>query len=109
MRLAAALEQYDGECAELVRTWLDMELYTEVSGLVDEMRTCCEWFPELSVRWVAFLISHSELMFCLWQSGSGNSRGPEVQACARNHSATLRHLRKGCARVCEKLQGCSRH
>jgi hypothetical protein len=104
IRLAAALEQYEGECAELVRTWLDMELYAAVSGLVDEMRTCCQWLPALSVPWVAFLISHSELMFRLWQAGSGNSCRPEVQACARDHSVTLRKLRQSCARVCEELQ-----
>ena len=105
VRLAAALEQYDRQCAEMVRTWLDMEMYAEVSALVDEMRRCCSWFPLLSVPWAAFLISHSELVFCLWRAGSGNSCSPEVQACARDHAATLRKLRQSCARFCEGDQG----
>jgi hypothetical protein len=104
-RLAAALEQYDQQCAEMVRTWLDMEQYAAVSALVDEIRRCCGCLPRLSPPWVAFLISHSELVFCLWEAGSGNSCSPAVQACARDHSATLRNLRQGCARLCEGDQG----
>ena len=101
VRLAAALEQYDRQCAELVRTWLDMELYAAVSALVEEMRACCDRLPRLSLPWVAFLISHSELVFCLWRAGKGNSFRPEVQVCAREHAVTLRNLRQGCARLCE--------
>lgn len=104
-RLAAALKQYDRQCAEMVRTWLDMELYAAVSARVDEMRACCESLSRLSVPWVAFLISHSELVFCLWRAGSGNSCSPEVQACARSHSVALRDLRQGCARLVAWEQG----
>jgi len=99
VRLAAALDEYDGECAEMVRTWLDMELYAAVSALVEEMRPCCDWLPRLSLPWTVFLISHSELVFCLWRAGSRNSGCPEVQACAREHQAALRHLRQSCARL----------
>ena len=104
-RLAAALEQYENQCTEVVRTWLDMDLYAGVSALVDQMRPCCACLPRLSVPWTVFLISHSELVFCLWRAGSGNSRDPEVQACAGDHYVTLRNLRQSCARVCEGMQG----
>jgi hypothetical protein len=105
VRLAAALEQYDTRYAEMVRTWLDMELYAAVSALVHEMGHCASWLPLLSLPWTAFLISHSELVFCLWRAGSGNSRSPEVQACARHHSVTLRNLRQCCGRLREGDQG----
>jgi hypothetical protein len=104
-QLAAALKQYDRRCTEMVRTWLDMELYTEVSATVDEMRAHCEGVSRLSVPWVAFLISHSELVFCLWREGSGNSRCPDVQACVRSHSVALRHLRQCCASLVHLEQG----
>lgn len=103
-RLAAALEQYDTHCAEMVWTWLDMDLYAAVSTLVDEMRPCCDCLPRLWVPWAAFLISHSELVFCLWRAGSANSCDPGVRACARDHALTLRNLRRGCARLCERGQ-----
>jgi hypothetical protein len=96
-QLAAALERYDEQSAEMVRTWLDIELYAEVSRRVDEMRGYCGCLSRLSVPWVAFLISHSELVFCLWRSGSRPCGScPEVQACVRKHSAALRDLRQSC-------------
>lgn len=99
-QLAAALEQYDQRSEEMVRTWLDMKLYAEVSGLVDEMRLYCSCLSRLSVPWVEFLITHSELVFSLWRSGSGPGAGcPEIDACVRKHSAALRDLRQGCAHV----------
>jgi hypothetical protein len=99
-QLACALERYDEESAELVRTWLDMELYAEVSRRVDEMRRYCASLSRLSAPWVTFLISHSELVFCLWGSGSRPCSGrPEVQVCVSKHSAALRDLRESCARL----------
>lgn len=99
-QLAAALERYEEQSAEMVRTWLDMDLYAQVSGLVDEMRLHCASLSRLSVPWVAFLISHSELVFCLWRLGSRPAGGcPEVQACVGRHSAALRDLRQCCVRL----------
>jgi hypothetical protein len=99
-QLASALERYDEQSAKLVRTWLDMELYAEVSGLMDEMRLYCASLSRLSVPWVEFLISHSELVFSLWRSGSRPTNScPEVQACMRKHSAALRDLRQSCVRL----------
>lgn len=100
IRLAAALEQYDRTCAEMVRSWLDMELYAAVSALVEEMRPCCDWLPRLAVPWAAFLMAHCDLVFSLYQAGSGRSCCPDVQACARHHSVALGHLRQSCARLC---------
>lgn len=104
-QLAAALSQYDRQCAEMVRTWLDMELYAAVSASIDEMGSYCESLSRLSVPWIAFLISHSELVFCLWRAGSGNSFSPEVQACVRGHWVALRDLRQSCAGLVEREQG----
>jgi hypothetical protein len=99
-QLAAALERYEEQSAEMVRTWLDMELYAEVSRQVDEMRLYCGSLPQLSVPWVGFLISHSELVFSLWRSGTRpSSNRPELQACVGKHTAALRHLRQSCARL----------
>lgn len=101
MQLVSSLEQYEEQCAEMVRTWLDMETYAEVSALVDEMRPRCASLPRLSVAWMAFLISHSELVFCLWRAGAGSSGKPEVQACLLQHAAAVRSLRQYCVRLAQ--------
>ena len=98
-RLAAALEQYDKQCEEMVRTWLDMDRYVAVSALVDEIRMYCGSLPGVSAAWVAFLISHCDLVFCLYQVGSGCSGSPEVQARVRHHAVAQRNLRQSCARM----------
>ena len=100
-RLAAALEQYDRQCAEMVRTWLDIDLYMAVSTLVDDMRACCGSLSRLSGPWLAFLISHCDLVFSLYRAGSGCSCSPEVQACVCEHSVALRNLRRSCLRLCK--------
>jgi hypothetical protein len=104
-QLAAALEQYEEQSAKMVRTWLDMELYAEVSGLVDEIRRYCASLSRLSVPWVVLLISHSELVFCLWRSDGQPSSTREVQACVRKHSAALGALRQSCDRLFREGQG----
>jgi hypothetical protein len=99
-QLAAALQRYDEGSEEMVRTWLDMRLYSEVSATVDEMRLYSAGLSRLSVPWVEFLISHSELVFCLWRLDSRPSAScPEVQACVSKHSAALRQLRQSCAHL----------
>jgi hypothetical protein len=95
--LASALERYEEQSAELVRTWLDMELYAEVSRGVDQMRLYCGSLSRLSVPWVAFLISHSELVFSLWRSPRRPPGScPEVEACVGRHTVALRLLRQSC-------------
>lgn len=101
LRLATTLQQYEEQCAEMVRTWLDMELYAAVSALVDEMRPRCASLPRLSVPWMTFLISHSELVFSLWQAGKGAARSPEVQACLTQHSLAVQGLQQACVRLAQ--------
>jgi len=67
LQLAATLERYERDSAAMVDTWLDMDLYQQVSGEVEQIRVCCALLPQLSVQWVELLITHAELVHSLWR------------------------------------------
>lgn len=69
VEVVASLDAYERHVRQLVFTWLDMDLYGTVSAEIDTIRLCCAAMPELSVPWVALLVSHAELVHCLWRSG----------------------------------------
>jgi hypothetical protein len=70
----AALDVYERHVRRLVLTWLDMDLYRTVSAEIDDLRSCCTALPELSTAWVALLISHADLVHCLWRSSQPGER-----------------------------------
>ncbi|RYF13853.1 MAG: hypothetical protein EOO30_20075 [Comamonadaceae bacterium] len=70
----AALDAYERHVRRLVRTWLDMDLYRTVSAEIDDLRSCCAALPQLSTCWVALLISHADLVHCLWRSSQAGER-----------------------------------
>lgn len=94
-QLAALLEKYEEDVEELASRWPDTTLYTRVSREIDEMRLLCASLPLLSVPWVHLLISHAELMHCLWKcTAGGKSRAAED--CKANHYIAIRALREKC-------------
>ena len=90
----ASLAAYATHVRELVFTWLDMELYHTVSAEIDEIRAACAGRPELSVPWVALLVSHAELVHCLWRRGQPGERpgSGEVQQLLREHLQCIARL-----------------
>ncbi|HEX7891847.1 MAG TPA: hypothetical protein VF522_21045 [Ramlibacter sp.] len=92
--LVVALESYEPHVRELVSGWLDMELYLTVSAEVDDLKLCCSTLPELSVPWVSLLISHAELVHCLWRSSQPvPPRRYEVERRLDEHLESVRWLR----------------
>jgi hypothetical protein len=94
--LVAALENYEEAADQLVATWLDMELYQSVSRQVDHMKTLCASLPQLAVPWVGLLISHSELVHCLWKCGETFLPSKDFEECRARHSRAIVALRERC-------------
>lgn len=100
-QLAAALDEYERDVGRMVETWLDMELYQQVSDEIEEIRRYCTALPQLSVPWVELLIAHAELVHSLWrlrfdQVEADRERMIHVRA---SHAECLDSLRSRCMRV----------
>lgn len=102
--LLAALDDYERDARALVAGWLDMDLYATVSARIDEIKLCCAVLPQLSVPWVSLLISHAELVHCLWRSSQ--PRPPlrdEVQQHLEEHLQCVHRLHAGAERIVGRL------
>jgi len=100
-QLLDALEKYDRDFARMVDTWLDMDLYGDVSDQVEAIRTYCGTLPELSVQWAELLIAHAELVHMLWRlrfedSAHGRER---LHAMRERHSNCIALLGARCRRL----------
>jgi hypothetical protein len=95
-QLAALLERYEEHVEQLVLSWLDMDLYAQVGREVDEMRLHCASLPQLSVPWVHLLISHTELIHCLWKCSPAGEPSPLLVECRGKHATAIRDLREKC-------------
>ena len=98
-QLAAALDAYEIEVAEMLRAPEDLDLYQRVSRRMDEMRRYAAALPILSVPWVEVLICHFELTHCLWraQQNRGVDDNREVL------HARLRHACERLSALCVRL------
>jgi hypothetical protein len=98
LQAADALARYELHVRRLAATWLDMELYRTVSTEIDEIQRYCKGLPQFSVAWVALLISHAELIHCLWRSSQPGSAVPwkERQHCLLDHIACIHVLADRC-------------
>lgn len=98
--LMAALDDYERDARALVACWLDMDLYAVVSAEIDQLKLCCSTLPNLSVPWVSLLISHAELVHCLWRSSQPRPPGPEeVQRRLAEHLACVHWLHARAERI----------
>ena len=100
-QLAAALERYEQDVAAMVDSWLDMDLYTQVSEQIEQIRMYSTALPQLSVQWAELLIAHAELVHSLWRLRFRDDpvdRGKLDDARAR-HSACVESLKSRCMRL----------
>jgi hypothetical protein len=102
--LAAAVKNYEKDTVQLVATWLDMELYQSVSRQVDHMRMLCASLPQLAVPWVNMLISHTELVHCLWKCGERSAPSAELDECHSRHTSAIVMLRERCVWLFTKVE-----
>jgi hypothetical protein len=102
--LAAATENYEQATDQLVATWLDMELYQSVSRQIDHMRMLSASLPPVSVAWIGLLISHAELIHCLWKCGEKLSPSDDLDRCRAAHSRAVGALREKCVWLFSKIE-----
>lgn len=97
-QLAAALERYEQDVGALTRSWLDMDLYREVSEQVDQIRLYSASLPQLSVPWVELLIAHAELIHQMWRAQNARAvPGEDTFAQTHErHARAVRTLHQGC-------------
>lgn len=100
-QLAAALERYEQDVGALAESWLDMELYRQVSEQVDQIRLYSASLPQLSVPWVELLIAHAELIHQMWRAqNAGAAAGDHAFAQSRErHAQAARGLHQACLRL----------
>jgi hypothetical protein len=97
-RLAALLEQYEQDVEELTATWWNAEVYERVNQGLSEMRLLCAGLPQMSVAWVHVLISHAELVNCLWRSATKPQDCRSPEDCKAEHLLAVGALRQKCLR-----------
>lgn len=100
-QLAAALEQYDRDAGRMVDTWLDMELYQQVSAEIEQIRMLSAALPPLSVPWAELLIAHAELVHSLWRLRFQELESDRVRLAEvrERHGACVGALRSRCLRM----------
>jgi len=97
-RLAALLEQYEQDVEELTATWWDAKVYERVNQGLSEMRLLCASLPLMSVPWVHVLISHAELVNCLWKRAKNPKEPRSSEDCKAEHLLAVGALRQKCLR-----------
>ena len=106
LQAAAALARYEGHVRALAGTWLDMELYEQVSGEIDEIKAFCAGMPQVTVAWSALLVSHAELIHALWKDAHmAHPAGTEpADRLLAEHIACIRVLSWRCLRVAAEVE-----
>ena len=100
-QLAAALEDYEQHVAVMVDTWLDMELYREVSDQIEQIRMFCAALPQFGPPWVELLIAHAELVHSLWRLRFRDdpSDRKKLGQVRTRHAAAVESLKGPCMRL----------
>lgn len=97
-QLAAALEHYESSVDQLVTRGYDPQLHAAVARQLEPMRLYAGALPELSVAWVALLISRVELTHALWMAARC-AADARVLAAYEEHKQTIAVLRQRCTRM----------
>jgi hypothetical protein len=98
-QVIAALESYEANLKKLAATWLDMDLYSQVSHHLDVVRLHAAGLPSIAVAWVEVLISHTELIHDLWRSTHAQPKAAASNAqLLDRHLAAIASLRGKCVR-----------
>jgi hypothetical protein len=106
MQLVVALDRYEHDVGRMVDTWLDMDLYRDVSAQIEQIRMYCAALPQLSVHWVELLIAHAELVHSLWRLRFLEDAGDRARLAMvrERHSGSIAVLRSRCLRLLSRTE-----
>jgi hypothetical protein len=97
-QLLAALDEYDQDLRPLVRGY-DPERYASLARQFDQLRLYAGSLPELSVAWVAVLVSRAEMTFNLFRAQHDPQAREGVAGFIERHRTEVEELRGSCARL----------
>ena len=104
LQAAAALGRYERHVRTLADTWLDMDLYTEVSEEIDEIKNYCAGMPEVTVAWSGLMVSHAELIHALWQAAQDGDAPEQARRQLDDHLACIEVLSRRCHWVADRMR-----
>lgn len=101
LHAVACLQGYEEHVRQLVASWLDMDLYQTVSAEVDAVKSACCLLPGLAVPTAGLLVSHAELVHCLWRASQPDSKvgAGECERQLQEHLRIVHDLSRKCLRV----------
>lgn len=99
-QLVASLEKYAADVGRMVDTWLDMDLYRDVSEQVEEIRLYSAALPAFSSAWVELLIAHAELVHSLWrlEFRENEAHYVKLKEVRSRHAESVERLQAACRR-----------
>ena len=96
--LLCGLERYGQDTQALVKGY-DPERYRKLAQQFDHLRLLASSLPELSVPWVALLISRAELTFALFKAPHDPAARASIPTMLERHREHLEELMGSCARL----------
>lgn len=92
-RLAAAAERYEMDLQALAQRWRDAQLRRRLREQFREMRVLGASLPQVSVSWVAVLVSRARMLQAFF------ARTGRAGAALQDHLHAVATLRNGCLRL----------
>lgn len=97
--LCSALDRYEQDVEDLVRSWPDPQRYRRVTDAMEQVRTASAPLPRLSVSFIELLIAHAELAQGLWNSRDDQQPVESVWPAMEQHRGAVFRLREACLTI----------
>ena len=98
-QLAAALDAYEQDIAQLVRGPFDPDAYERARRDMDQMRMYAAALPSLSVAWVEVMIRHFELTHGIWRLQKDPEDGCDLQQLQLQLRSAVQRLARQCVQL----------
>ena len=98
-QLAAALDAYEQDVAQLARGPFDVDVYQRVSGHMDRMRMYAASLPSVSGAWGEVLIRHFELTHGIWRLQKDAATAGELAHLHAQLREAVRRLAQRCVQL----------
>jgi len=101
-QLTAALDAYEHDLQALFDTPSEAAIYQRLAQHFDQMQMYAASLPQLSVSWVALMISRAELMHALWRDAQDAGAHADGALLLEQHRDAVDALRRRCTRMLRK-------